>query len=244
MWYGLKIWAYLFLLQYFLGSCVLYFYINWEIYSWFVTVQVGIFVLLIPDPYWNSVATGLCFCSAIFLFIMATSTFLAAYQTLFHFISLLIYACMYIFSPWYVRAHRNQCPYIHIWVCAQIVHIHANISVWICKGFLSGSSFVNFNSEYFSVLMFNEVWLDAGLQFENSCEVGVFSKLTNAYCLVAIGGSENFYRYSFVHNLYTHVSIPILLNGLRFYECLLVLLRQSYQMLFLWLRPRLQALEL
>ncbi|KAI7735828.1 hypothetical protein M8C21_017112, partial [Ambrosia artemisiifolia] len=31
------------------------------------------------------------------------------------------------------------------------------------------------------------------LQFENSCEIGVFSKLTNAYCLVAIGGSENFY---------------------------------------------------
>ncbi|CAH9092436.1 unnamed protein product [Cuscuta europaea] len=31
------------------------------------------------------------------------------------------------------------------------------------------------------------------LQFENSCDIGVFSKLTNAYCLVAIGGSENFY---------------------------------------------------
>ncbi|XP_011622216.1 eukaryotic translation initiation factor 6-2 [Amborella trichopoda] len=31
------------------------------------------------------------------------------------------------------------------------------------------------------------------LMFENSCEVGVFSKLTNAYCLVGIGGSENFY---------------------------------------------------
>ncbi|KAG5534464.1 hypothetical protein RHGRI_022559 [Rhododendron griersonianum] len=31
------------------------------------------------------------------------------------------------------------------------------------------------------------------LQFENSCEIGVFSKLTNAYCLVAIGGSESFY---------------------------------------------------
>jgi translation initiation factor 6 len=30
-------------------------------------------------------------------------------------------------------------------------------------------------------------------QFENSSEIGVFSKLTNAYCLVAIGGSENFY---------------------------------------------------
>ncbi|KAL6657506.1 hypothetical protein ACP70R_005286 [Stipagrostis hirtigluma subsp. patula] len=32
-----------------------------------------------------------------------------------------------------------------------------------------------------------------GIQFENNCEIGVFSKLTNAYCLVAIGGSENFY---------------------------------------------------
>lgn len=31
------------------------------------------------------------------------------------------------------------------------------------------------------------------MQFENNNEVGVFSKLTNSYCLVAIGGSENFY---------------------------------------------------
>lgn len=30
--------------------------------------------------------------------------------------------------------------------------------------------------------------------FENNCEVGCFAKLTNTYCLVAIGGSENFYR--------------------------------------------------
>nr|ACO15494.1 Eukaryotic translation initiation factor 6 [Caligus clemensi] len=29
--------------------------------------------------------------------------------------------------------------------------------------------------------------------FENNCEVGVFSKLTNAYCLVGIGGSAHFY---------------------------------------------------
>ncbi|XP_033117553.1 eukaryotic translation initiation factor 6-like [Anneissia japonica] len=29
--------------------------------------------------------------------------------------------------------------------------------------------------------------------FENNNEIGVFSKLTNAYALVAIGGSENFY---------------------------------------------------
>jgi len=31
------------------------------------------------------------------------------------------------------------------------------------------------------------------VQFEGNNEVGVFSKLTNRYCLVAIGGSENFY---------------------------------------------------
>ncbi|KAG9290897.1 hypothetical protein G9A89_011047 [Geosiphon pyriformis] len=30
-------------------------------------------------------------------------------------------------------------------------------------------------------------------QFENSNDIGVFSRLTNKYCLVAIGGSENFY---------------------------------------------------
>ncbi|KAI4469658.1 eukaryotic translation initiation factor 6 [Holotrichia oblita] len=31
------------------------------------------------------------------------------------------------------------------------------------------------------------------VQFENNNEIGVFAKLTNAYCLVSIGGSENFY---------------------------------------------------
>lgn len=30
-------------------------------------------------------------------------------------------------------------------------------------------------------------------QFEGKNDIGVFAKLTNAYCLVAIGGSENFY---------------------------------------------------
>lgn len=39
------------------------------------------------------------------------------------------------------------------------------------------------------------------VQFENSNEVGVFSKLTNSYCLVAIGGSENFYRYFIIYFL-------------------------------------------
>ena len=31
------------------------------------------------------------------------------------------------------------------------------------------------------------------IKFENSSEIGVFAKLTNSYCLVAAGGSENFY---------------------------------------------------
>lgn len=34
------------------------------------------------------------------------------------------------------------------------------------------------------------------VQFENNDDIGVFSKLTNRYCLVGIGGAESFYRYS------------------------------------------------
>mmetsp|Transcript_2832 Transcript_2832/g.9192 ORF Transcript_2832/g.9192 Transcript_2832/m.9192 type:complete len:186 (+) Transcript_2832:125-682(+) len=30
-------------------------------------------------------------------------------------------------------------------------------------------------------------------QYENSNDIGVFANLTNAYCLTAVGGSENFY---------------------------------------------------
>jgi len=30
-------------------------------------------------------------------------------------------------------------------------------------------------------------------QFENNSDIGVFAKLTNSYCLVAVGGSTNFY---------------------------------------------------
>ncbi|KAH1207107.1 Eukaryotic translation initiation factor 6-2 [Glycine max] len=50
--------------------------------------------------------------------------------------------------------------------------------------------------EYFNMYIVAKVVfakLTERLQFENNCEVGAFSKLTNAYCLVAIGGSENFY---------------------------------------------------
>lgn len=33
------------------------------------------------------------------------------------------------------------------------------------------------------------------VSFENSNDIGVFAKLTNAYCLCAVGAAENFYRY-------------------------------------------------
>merc|ERR1719388_133049 len=42
--------------------------------------------------------------------------------------------------------------------------------------------------------------------FENSSEVGVFSRLTNTYCLVALGGSENFYS-SFQAELEQHIPV-------------------------------------
>lgn len=42
--------------------------------------------------------------------------------------------------------------------------------------------------------------------YENSNEIGVFSKLTNAYCLVAIGGSENFYSV-FESELGSHIPV-------------------------------------
>jgi len=38
-----------------------------------------------------------------------------------------------------------------------------------------------------------EVAMAVRAQFENSCDIGVFSTLTNSYCLVALGASENFY---------------------------------------------------
>lgn len=43
-------------------------------------------------------------------------------------------------------------------------------------------------------------------QFENSNDVGVFAKLTNAYCLVAQGGSENFYSV-FESELADHIPV-------------------------------------
>lgn len=43
-------------------------------------------------------------------------------------------------------------------------------------------------------------------QFENNNEVGVFAKLTNKYCLVAQGGSENFYSV-FESELADHIPV-------------------------------------
>lgn len=40
------------------------------------------------------------------------------------------------------------------------------------------------------------------VQFENNDDIGVFSKLTNSYCLVAIGGAETFYRYVFFQSIH------------------------------------------
>ena len=43
-------------------------------------------------------------------------------------------------------------------------------------------------------LLFLGIIMATRCQFENSNEIGVFAKLTSAYCLVALGGAENFYR--------------------------------------------------
>merc|ERR1712159_378868 len=43
-------------------------------------------------------------------------------------------------------------------------------------------------------------------QFENNNDIGVFSKLTNAYCLVCVGGSENFYS-TFEAELAAHIPV-------------------------------------
>lgn len=43
-------------------------------------------------------------------------------------------------------------------------------------------------------------------QFENQNDIGVFCMLTNAYCLVAIGGSENFYSV-FESELADHIPV-------------------------------------
>lgn len=43
-------------------------------------------------------------------------------------------------------------------------------------------------------------------RYENSSEIGVFSLLTNSYCLVGLAGSENFYA-SFESELKGHIPV-------------------------------------
>ncbi|PWA33430.1 hypothetical protein CCH79_00020857, partial [Gambusia affinis] len=57
--------------------------------------------------------------------------------------------------------------------------------------------------------------------FEKNNEIGCFAKLTNTYCLVAIGGSENFYRWvptcraraSVLTNIWAKRLIPDVFEG-------------------------------
>uniref|UniRef100_A0A2P2IBF7 Eukaryotic translation initiation factor 6 n=1 Tax=Hirondellea gigas TaxID=1518452 RepID=A0A2P2IBF7_9CRUS len=52
-------------------------------------------------------------------------------------------------------------------------------------------------------------------QFENSNDIGVFAKLTNSYCLVARGGSENFYSV-FESELSDHIPVVhVTIGGIR-----------------------------
>jgi translation initiation factor 6 len=44
------------------------------------------------------------------------------------------------------------------------------------------------------------------VSFESQADIGVFAKLTNKYCLVATGGSENFYS-AFEAELGVHIPV-------------------------------------
>lgn len=53
------------------------------------------------------------------------------------------------------------------------------------------------------------------VSFEKQADIGVFAKLTNKYCLVATGGSENFYS-AFEQELGVHIPvIPATMNQTR-----------------------------
>ena len=45
---------------------------------------------------------------------------------------------------------------------------------------------------YFETTIYN-YYMANRVQYENSNDIGVFAKLTNGYCLIAAGGSYNFY---------------------------------------------------
>jgi len=59
----------------------------------------------------------------------------------------------------------------------------------------------NYSSE-----KFNSKAMATRASFENSNEIGVFAKLTNSYCLVGTGGSQNFYS-TFQSELGDHIPV-------------------------------------
>lgn len=66
----------------------------------------------------------------------------------------------------------------------------------------------------------------SGIQFENSSEIGVFAKLTNKYCLTAIGGSENFYRYILCVHRFSWISRVICVCVILCWHSLIMVSRQ------------------
>ena len=58
------------------------------------------------------------------------------------------------------------------------------------------------------------------VSFENSNDIGVFAKLTNAYCLCAVGAAENFYR---LFNSHTkrkvHKAVKLATDALFWMQC-------------------------
>src|SRR4051812_48515691 len=54
-------------------------------------------------------------------------------------------------------------------------------------------SFFFLLSSFFFFLLLFYFSMSIRCDYENSSDIGVFSKLTNSYCLVALGGSQNFY---------------------------------------------------
>ena len=83
-------------------------------------------------------------------------------------------------------------------------HVHmycTGLSPWVCflcSGYdVTSWSFPKKSAVISCWRAWSCIWVGFwGVQFENSNDIGVFAKLTNAYCLVALGGSENFYRWA------------------------------------------------
>lgn len=53
--------------------------------------------------------------------------------------------------------------------------------------------YIYYNLTFYSIPANNFFIMAVRVAFESSSEIGVFARLTNTYCLVAIGGSANFY---------------------------------------------------